>query len=254
MIDLLVLSPHLDDGALSCGGRIAQAARRGERVAIVTAFAAPEPEEPLSELARMLHRGWGLPPGEVIATRRREDRDACRVLCAEPLHLELPEAPYRRHPRSGAALYATPEALFRTAAEGDEGAPVALERALRGMPPARRVAAPLGVGGHVDHRLVRAAAESCFDAALEYYEDFPYVAQTWRGLARALGRRRSWLSAVVALTQADVAARCEAIACFRSQLGPLFGTAARMERAVRRRVARVGGERTWRRRPPGGRR
>ncbi len=248
MIDRLYLSPHLDDAALSCGGQIAQAARRGERVAIATVFAAPEPAGPLSDLALMLHRGWGLPFGRVIAIRRAEDRDACRALGAEPLHLELPEAPYRRDPASGAPLYADARALFRPVAAADAATGAALRAALRELPPARLMVAPLAVGGHVDHHLVRAAAERCYGAALEHYEDFPYVAR-WRSLARARRPRRAWASRVIVLDEADVAARCAAIACFRSQVRPLFRPAARMERAVRRRVARVGGERLWRRLP-----
>lgn len=245
MIDRIYLSPHLDDGALSCGGQISRAVRGGERVLVATLFAAPEPAGPLSELATMLHRGWGLPDGRVIAIRRDEDRKACRALGAEPLHLELPEAPYRRHSESGEPLYAGAKALFGSVADGDEGTRAALRASLEELPPARRVIAPLAVGGHVDHVLVRGAAERCFGSALEHYEDFPYVATSWRALSRVLRPRRAWASRVIALDEEDVATRCAAIACYRSQLRPLFKTARRMERMVRRQVARTGGERLW---------
>ncbi len=44
------------------------------------------------------------------------------------------------------------------------------------LPAHRRIAVPLTVGNHVDHQLVRLAAERCFGtAALDYYEDYPYA-------------------------------------------------------------------------------
>ncbi|KAB2956573.1 MAG: PIG-L family deacetylase, partial [Thermoanaerobaculia bacterium] len=56
MTDLLVLSPHLDDAVLSCGGRIADEVARGRDVLVVTVFTADEPAEPPSRLAADLRR------------------------------------------------------------------------------------------------------------------------------------------------------------------------------------------------------
>jgi LmbE family N-acetylglucosaminyl deacetylase len=109
------------------------------------------------------------------------------------------------------------------------------------------VVAPLGVGGHVDHRLLRAAAERAFGGRLEYFEEFPYVVWKWFAVARARGGGRRWSAESTPLAAEDVAARIEAIGCYASQIRPMFRDAERMAVQVRRHVRRAGGERTWRR-------
>jgi hypothetical protein len=49
----------------------------------------------------------------------------------------------------------------------------------------------------------------------------------------------------IPLTEEDIAARIEAIACYPSQLEVLFGGAEAMPQRVRDYVTRVGGERWW---------
>ena len=77
------LSPHLDDVALSCGGRIWQQAQTGDSVLVVTIFAgAPPPDVPLSPFARELHARWGyLSDADVV--RREEDQASLTHLGAE---------------------------------------------------------------------------------------------------------------------------------------------------------------------------
>jgi len=249
MFDLLVLSPHLDDAALSCGGSIFQTTRAGGRVFVVTIFAGDEPAEPPSPLARDLARWWALPVGGIMSARRAEDEAACRRLGAVYKQWDLSEAPYRRDLTTGQILYPSLAALYARrqpeSREPELGA-VLVDR-LRALPPARRVLAPLGVGGHVDHLLVEHAAAEVFGEDLHFYEEYPYA--QWKRLAvwRATRPRPAWWKELVRLAPEDVAARCAAIACYRSQLEAMFKGERRMERLVRRYVRRVGGERFWRR-------
>ena len=171
----IYLSPHLDDAVLSCGGQIAARCRRGERVLVAT-LAAGDSAAPLTPLARELHAAWKL--ADSCAPRRAEDRAACAVLGADCLHVPLPEASYRRHPETGEPLYAALDDVFGALPAG-ECAEEAWVDVLRGLPPAQSVATPLGAGGHVDHRLVRRAAERAFGANLAYYEDYPYAGRLW---------------------------------------------------------------------------
>ncbi len=249
----LYLSPHLDDVALSCGGQIARATRDGVAVDIVTIFAGDEPgpaEEAASPLVAKIYALWELAAGEVMATRRREDLAACRELAAQGLHWELQEAIHRRPEAGGEALYPTLERLFGEIAPQEEPLVARLAERLAGIPGAAtcaRVVAPLGVGGHVDHRIVRAAAERAFGAALLYYEEFPYIVWKLFALYRAGIHRRSWEAMRQPLTADDIAVRIAAIACYASQVTPLFRSPDRIERLVRRHVRRAGGERLWRR-------
>ena len=89
------LSPHLDDVALSCGGRVWLQAQAGARVAVVTVFAgAPEPGDGLSPFAQSLHERWEQPSG-AVRMRQEEDREALSVLGAAALHWPYTDCVYR---------------------------------------------------------------------------------------------------------------------------------------------------------------
>lgn len=245
---LIVLSPHLDDAALSCGGRIAQAVDAGRRVVVATFFTQDEPREPPSQLAADLRRWWKLPAGEVMRARRDEDLEACRRLGAEALHLDLPEAPYRTDAH-GTVLYPSLKALFAEPAGDDfpwreriAGTIADLAARAGGDP---ELLAPLGVGGHVDHLLVRAAAERV-GRELAYYEEFPYVAWKWLALRQTLGRPADWSAEAIALTPDQFERKVAAITAYASQVPAMFHTEARLRKQLRRHDRKAGGERIWR--------
>lgn len=248
--DALYLSPHLDDAALSCGGQIEQLTRAGRRVLVVTLFAGEpptgEPSGALSPLAEKLHALWGLSPEAALAARRGEDLEACRVLGAEPVHWHLLDALYRRHPMTGAVLYPRLGDLFGAPADPELAEQIALR--LAELPPAERIVAPLGAGGHVDHRLTRRAAERVFGSRLAYYEDFPYARKRralWRALLGGGGMPWSWRSEAVALDEQALARKCEAVAGYGSQIGSLFGSHEAMEQQIRAFAGHHGRERVW---------
>lgn len=247
--DALYLSPHFDDAALSCGGQIARRTRRGERVLVVTVFAAPDPPSPPSGFARRLHRIWGLDDGAVVAARRREDRRACEILGAAAAAWPFREAIYRLRPADGRALYPGRRALFGAHRDGDPLDLDALAQRLASAPAAGRVAAPLAAGGHVDHRLLRRAAERVFGDRLALYEDLPYAAR--RGAVRRALAGADLEERVEELAAEDLEAKVRAVAAHASQVRMLFGSRRRMERRIRRWARRAGGERSWVRRGAG---
>src|SRR5690606_31013219 len=140
------------------------------------------------------------------------------------------------------------EALYGEPAADDLARLDGLAARIAALPPTALLLAPLGVGGHVDHRLVRAAAERS-GRELAWYEEFPYSEWKWFAVRRALGRPREWTSESLPLppTLADV--KRDAILAYRSQVGPLFRTEGRLARQLRRHARRAAGERIWRRRP-----
>ncbi len=254
--DAVFLSPHLDDAVLSCGGQIHGLAAAGKSVLVVTVAAAdePEPAERLSPLARSLHRAWKLdrPPrgsrkggGEagVVARRRAEDRAACEVLGADALHWDFPEAIYRADPATGEPRYRDLRELFGPLAPNDRPNVLEVAERLAGLPGHRELYVPLGVGGHVDHRIVRRAAEQRFGSSLLYYEELPYSRR--RRDVRKVIRGAGWRGRVVAVSAAGLEAKVEAVAAYTSQIEPLFGGRLRMRYRVRRDVRRAGGERLW---------
>lgn len=246
--DAIYLSPHLDDGPLSCGGQIHRRVVRGERILMVTIFAGDVPGKPLSDFARHVLSLMELAPDGAMAVRRQEDRQAARELGdgVEVAHWDFPEAIYRRS-ASGRELYGSPAELFGRPDTEDGGLVDELEARFRSLPAAARVLAPLGVGAHVDHQLVRRAAERLDGHDLGFYEEFPYVRQ-FRAVSKALGRKSAWRRETVALGPEDLSARIRAIAAYPSQVKPLFRGDERMAQRVRRYCRKVGGERIWRRR------
>ena len=251
--DLVVLSPHLDDGVLSCGGRLAAASEAGERALVVTLFAGDDPVAPINPLAVELRRLWSLPPGEVIAARRAEDVEACRRLGVEALHWRFPEAIYRASP-AGAAYYPSVPALYGEPDRREAELVDELAAAVAALPAARLLLAPLAVGGHVDHRLARQAAEHS-GRELAYYEDFPYVEWKRLALGRALGGSlglpwrapRGWQAEVLPLGAGLLERRAQAILAYASQVPALFRGEGRLRKQLRRAARRAGGERIWRR-------
>ncbi len=171
----LYLSPHLDDAVYSCGGLIASQARQGHRVTVLTVCAGDPPPRQRSTFARTLEARWG-EGAAAMAARREEDRRACRRLGAQPRHLSIPDAIYRQGP-GGRFLYDSEEAIFGPLREEEAGLLARLKAELAPLlVAADAVYAPLGVGGHVDHRLTRMAAEKT-GTPLTYYWEFPYAAR-----------------------------------------------------------------------------
>jgi LmbE family N-acetylglucosaminyl deacetylase len=226
-VPLTVLAPHLDDAVLSCGALITHAASR-TAVTVTTFFTEGGPG-PYTLSARRYLRQVGERNAEALYQQRRaEDRAALEPLGITWVHAGLTEALFRRRPvsrsRSGLArvlpelAHAYPS--FRAhvtsgqLAAADAGtlreARAVIQRAAASGP--QLVLAPLGVGGHVDHVLVRTAAENS-GIQVVYYSDFPYNQRdAARGAPAGLAETR-W-----PVTEAKV----ELIRAYRSQLWSLF--------------------------------
>ncbi|MEZ5312518.1 MAG: hypothetical protein R2862_02150 [Thermoanaerobaculia bacterium] len=187
-----------------------------------------------------------------MTTRRAEDLEAVRILGATAIHWEEQEAIHRRHPRTGEPLYPTIGRLFGPVDAVEEGRIEKLAGRLAGLDRADLVVAPLGVGGHVDHRILRAAAERAFGADLAYYDEFPYVVWKRLALRRVIGWSRRFAVEVERPDTDRLARKRAAILAYRSQIRGLFRDEAGLDRLLRRHLRRAGGERLWRRLRPAG--
>lgn len=241
--DALYLSPHLDDAALSCGGRIAQATSAGQTALIVTVMAGDPSSGGVSDYVESLHTRWQL-ADDAAAQRRAEDAAACAILGADYLHLTVPDCIYRLHPVNGAPLYLSDDDIFGDVHPAERPLAQQIAGYFIDLPSARERFAPLTVGHHVDHILVRWAAESAW-GGLRYYEDYPY-AQSSAAVERVLSAEEVlWRSLVVALDEASLRRKTDAIAAFQSQLSTFFRNRADLDAQVRTYAAKIGGERVW---------
>ena len=218
----LAVSPHLDDAAFSCGATLAQLADHGWRCVLATVFTATVPDPRGFALACQLDKGLG-PDVDYMALRRDEDAAAARVLGAEPMWLDLPEAPHRGYD-SAAALFAPARN------EDDIGTEVA--RRLTALLDAHRpslVLAPQALGGHVDHvQVVRAvrASPMADDPPILWWRDLPYAIRK-PGCAPA-SPLPGGLSACIVDASDGMTRKVEACAAYESQIGFQFGDVPRM--------------------------
>jgi LmbE family N-acetylglucosaminyl deacetylase len=146
--DSLYVSPHGDDVLLSCPARLLSEREQGLRIGVVTVFGRP--------------------------ARRGAAENAFFRLGLRHFALDLPEASERQ------ASYAAFEALTAPTHPEDEGVVGVVAEALGDIGHrvrARHVYVPLGVGGHVDHRLCHEGAlrslESGEGRNVFLYEDRP---------------------------------------------------------------------------------
>jgi LmbE family N-acetylglucosaminyl deacetylase len=253
------LSPHLDDVVLSCGGLIRQQVKAGQRPLVITLFAGQPPGDvELSAFAQSLHARWGHPEG-LIAARWAEDQAALAVLGADYLRLNYADCIYRGRRQAGRTgssqdpgwYYASEQALFGPVHPAEHGLPDELAATLNELVPigdGLTLYAPLTVGNHVDHQLTYVAAlilrtrgwRVCF------YEDYPY-ASNQDALSAVLTARgiEQGQSSLIPLSEDDLAAKVQAIACYQSQLQVLFGGVEAMAALARDHISAVGGERLW---------
>jgi LmbE family N-acetylglucosaminyl deacetylase len=246
------LSPHLDDAALSCGGWIHSQSSCGVVPLVITCCAGVPDYRDLSPFAQEQHQRWH-DPEHPVETRRDEDALAMACIGADYVHLDLLDCIYRRN-KSGEFMYQSDTAIFGSVHEEDDLFVTGITERLRPLltQMSVQICAPLGVGHHVDHQLVRRAALLLRSAGflVEFYEDYPYARDPLK-LQEAFV---SWLGApfpvVRTLAPTNLEAKVRAVCLYRSQLATLFGKADAVPADVRDHAARVGGgaayaERYW---------
>ncbi len=251
----LYLAPHFDDAVLSCGGLIYCQAQAGDTALVLTVFGGAPPPGPQTPFAERLPQEGQTPAG-YVAVRQAEDPMAVARLGARWQHWEYPDCIYRLAPNGDAILYADEVAIFAQVHPAERAA-FAGELALRlqalcdELRPAT-VTAPLTVGHHVDHQLVQWAARGLTSRgwALRFYEDYTYV-EVPGSLEETLATLGGpWPAEVVPLTTEALAAKVEAIACYKSQLPGLFGDESALRERVKRYAHSLAGngpaERYWR--------
>jgi LmbE family N-acetylglucosaminyl deacetylase len=239
----IYLSPHFDDAVLSCGGLIfeqVQTSHGNVSPEIWTILAGEPPPGPLSEFARQNHALWGIDKDEqAVAIRREEDAAAAAIVGAELVHFDIPDCIYRRSP-GGEVLYT--ETVLTSPHPSDRRMPIRIATALRTeLREDDVLVCPLSLGGHVDHVLVRRAAES-LQRPLLYYADVPYVLNYPGTLPAAI---TSFATRRYRVSETGLDAWLRAVAAYRSQLDSLFKGPGSLSDAIRSFCAGEGGIRLW---------
>ena len=153
----IYISPHLDDAVLSAGGFIYEQTRAGNPIEIWTIVCGYPPPGELTPFAQLLHQQWGTGTAEeTVRLRRGEDMQAISIVGAKAIHFDVPDCIYRRGP-DGDPLYLD---IFVQPHEAEAHLPDQIAQFIAPrLETDDRVICQLGIGGHVDHILVRQAAE-----------------------------------------------------------------------------------------------
>lgn len=241
----LFLSPHFDDAILSCGGLIHHLAQQGADVQILTVMGGDIPQPlPDTPIVRDLHQRWDM-GYDPIAARRKEERCAANVVGATTRYLKIPDCIYRVD-ESGAACYPTEDSLWDKIHPDDRAIKWLLSGNWQAPVIDHITYIPLGVGGHVDHLLVRQWSMQTnrrLGQKFKFYAEYPYTRDK-SAMDKALRRFDVRLKSIPhPLTEDDMNAKIEAIRCYESQISTFWQDADAMSAAVREHFAE--GESIW---------
>lgn len=228
----IFLSPHLDDAVISCGGLICALGSQYD-VEVWTLFASAPWAGPYSEVARWLHSVSGGSTGRRLAwSRRREDKAATRKVGAGLRHWKWRDAAYRTG-SNGGFLYK--DVVAATWDPLDEQLTQEIGARLRNeLRDTDVLVVPLGVGNHVDHLIVRRAAETTLHSRIVYYPDLPYAAKRPGDVAEATGAMSRFS---YDLSDSHIQTWIDAIYCYRTQIAMLEDAAPPLAETVRAGVA-----------------
>ncbi|MEN8241687.1 MAG: PIG-L family deacetylase [Chloroflexota bacterium] len=235
----IYLSPHLDDAVLSCGGLIWQQTRAGEQVHVWTICSGEPPPGQLSMFAQVLHKRWGLADQHVVTERRKEDLQALSILGAEAKHFSVPDAVYRRHPKTNQVLYNNWEDVLNGLAPGDERVIDRLVIDLANSIPAEaNLVAPLTLGNHIDHLITRATAER-LRRPIRYYLDYPYASEYAAEIPSLLPA--GFRQRVYPVPKKALSTWQQAIMAYSSQISSFWTSEKQMRTALKQYRDQLGG-------------
>ncbi|MFI8520704.1 PIG-L deacetylase family protein [Streptomyces sp. NPDC085481] len=230
---LLVLSPHPDDAVLSCGALLAAAVENRATVTVMTVFTEAAPPPYTLSARQYLRQTGAVDADELYAERRAEDAAVLERLGVTRFHAGFVDGLFRRRTDPGrwrrqaarmlpelALVYPT----YRWHLSCGRVSPRDAETVYRVTDTVRDLAprgrglllAPLGIGGHADHVLVRTVAALSGLPAV-YYSDFPYSLRAAADPAFTGG-----LDATEASWDSGLDAKAELVRGYRTQVDALF--------------------------------
>lgn len=164
MESTFIISPHMDDAALSLGSAIL-AGSLGDRPTIVNVFSISN------------YTIDSLDAGDVEAVtelRKAEEKQACEIIGAEVAFLDFAEVQIR----GLVTVHELNKKKYKPTRDPIYGEVVESLRGLLEHPVSAVAIFPLGLGGHVEHRLLSRIGQDFLTrnvATVAFYEDLPYA-------------------------------------------------------------------------------
>lgn len=232
----IYLSPHLDDAVLSAGGLIYEQTKSGIPVEIWTFMAGAPSDTEFSPFAELLHQQWGFSSAEeTVQARRAEDRTAASLVGATTVHFDFLDCIYRRDEKGEWPYYE----IYLPPQPMDANLPRQIADAITPrLNPDDVLVCQLSVGSHIDHVLVRQAAE-LLGWPLLYDIDVPYIFYKPEELApKSVGMKEN----AHPVTESGLKAWQDAVLAYKSQL-PVLGDAMNTPENAQESVQSYWGER-----------
>ncbi len=178
---------------------------------------------------------------ETVDLRRIENQNAARRVGATVENLTIADAIYRRSD-TGTLFY--PESIFIEPNPRETRLAEEVSRQFSAkLTQYDTLVCPLAVGGHVDHRITRAAAE-LLNRPLWYYADIPYTLRYPDTLAPAIDRMTS---KTFFISAKGLKAWEDSIAAHASVLLSLFADEQDMRQRIKEYARTSGGLPLWER-------
>lgn len=240
-MEWIYLSPHFDDVAFSCGGLVWEQVESGEKVSVWTICAGDVPAGQISQYANSLHKRWETDRG-AVNKRRAENMLANRGMGATSRNFSIPDAIYRSSPVDGFPMYTSDSDLFSEIRLDEIHQIEILRDELdQALPLDCELVSPLALGGHVDHYLVRTAAEQ-LNRRLWYYADFPYSINPEQDLDES---DREMEGLLFPISEVGLRVWQESVAAHESQLSTFWSGTDQMREAIRAYWEPIKGIRLW---------
>ena len=240
-MEWIYLSPHFDDVAFSCGGLVWEQVKSGDEVSIWTICAGEPPPGPISRYAQSLHKRWET-NREAVTVRRAEDLLSNRRMGATSRNFSIPDAIYRHSPVDGTPMYTSDPELFSELRLDEIHLVETLTNELvQSLPQVCELVCPLALGSHVDHRLVRTAAEK-LGKRMWYYADFPYSVNPEQDLDES---DREMVLKLFPVSEMGLRVWEESVAAHSSQISTFWSNTDQMREGIRAYWEPIKGIRLW---------
>lgn len=189
MKQVILLSPHFDDALFSAGGLLWQLKQNQIKTTVVNIFTQASNCKPTLSAKKFLQQVQATDAEALYIQREKEDHVALEDCATAVINLGFTEALWRtRKPKTSIIANLFPEMnhIYPTyrwhiisgkISPADTPLIEAITEKIRNILKNQQdylVLCPLGIGNHVDHLVVKKAAEN-LAVPLIYWEDIPYV-------------------------------------------------------------------------------
>lgn len=213
-----VISPHLDDGILSCGDYIKKLIDEGNKVTIITVFTGTPSASKLSDAAKQYHSNCFLSDNS-MEYRKKEDVEACNFLGCEYIHLNYYECLYRIDDK-GRNIYPNLNDIYHLDEKSENRYIMQLTRELSNLVDNFDcILAPLGLGNHADHLLLNKVIKNINKQKkchVLFYEEIPYICYMFTNNEKNIVSGMKPL--IIELSKTQWEFKVKAILFYRSQL------------------------------------